>query len=58
MEVKSSSGMLIDDARGEMLGRGCFRVPWGGTLATVALPPVCLFDDHWDELKTRVGHSH
>jgi hypothetical protein len=22
------------------------------------LPPVCLFDDHRDELKTRVAHSH
>jgi hypothetical protein len=20
------------------------------------LPPVCLFDDHWYELETRVGH--
>ena len=35
MEVKSSSGMLIDDARGEMAVQGCFRAPWGGPLATV-----------------------
>ena len=35
MEVKSSSGMLTDDARGEMAVRGCFLAPWGGRLATV-----------------------
>jgi hypothetical protein len=35
MAVKSSAGMLIDDARGEMAVRGRFRAPWGGTLATV-----------------------